>query len=115
MNPYRRILLKNPEEHNLKVKLFRWDNYVLNLDEVYENFFGKKYFITQKSYPGSEFITHEASIEEFINNFDFWIKDSKNGCIVNPNNQSNKRKKERKKEKENKEKLNYLPIQNLKN
>lgn len=80
---YLELTEKNPEEPDINIKLFRWDNYILSLEEVYHNFFGKKYFITQESYPGSDFITHEASIEEFIDNFDFWIKDSKNGCIVN--------------------------------
>ncbi|HCN52203.1 MAG TPA: hypothetical protein DIT10_24510 [Chryseobacterium sp.] len=73
----------DPEEHNIKVKLFRWDNYILNLEEVYPDFFGTKYFITKEAYPDSEFIDFEFRIEEFIKNFDRWLIDSKDGWIIN--------------------------------
>lgn len=73
----------HPEELNVRVPLFRWDNYILNLDEVYPEFFGTKDFITKEPFPDSEFISWEYTIEEFLNSFHHWLKDSKNGCIVN--------------------------------
>lgn len=73
----------HPDEPNIKVQLFRWDNYILNLNEVYNDFFGRKYFITKEPYPTNEFIDFEYSIEEFLSSFHHWLEDSKNGCIIN--------------------------------
>jgi len=72
-----------PEEPNMKVPLFRWDNYILNLNEVFPDFFGKKYFITKESYPGSDFIDYELSVEDFFNGLHHWINLSENGWIIN--------------------------------
>ncbi|MEF9477351.1 hypothetical protein OWR28_06100 [Chryseobacterium sp. 1B4] len=80
---YLKLTENHPEEPNMKVPLFRWDNYILNLEEVYPNYFGKTYFITKEAYPSSEFIDYESTIEEFLSSFNFWIKNSKNGLIVN--------------------------------
>ena len=73
----------HPEELNIKAPLFRWDNYILNLNEVYPNFFGTTHFITKEPYPENEFIDWEYKIEDFLNSLHHWLKDSKNGGIVN--------------------------------
>ncbi|WP_336715250.1 hypothetical protein [Chryseobacterium mucoviscidosis] len=73
----------HPLEPNLKVPLFRWDNYILNLDQVNPNFFGTTNFITKEPYLDNDFINYEYRIEEFLNSLHHWLEDSKNGCIIN--------------------------------
>ena len=68
---------------NIEVKLFRWDNYILNFNEIYPNLFGERRFITKEYYECSEFIDSENKIEEFINEFHHWLEYSSNGCILN--------------------------------
>ncbi|WP_110011323.1 cupin domain-containing protein [Chryseobacterium sp. AG844] len=41
------------------------------------------FVVPEESYPTSEFIDFESTIEEFLGNLNFWIKNSRNGLIVN--------------------------------
>lgn len=77
------LSLKEKNNENFELQLFRWDNYILSIDYVYPKLFGKKYFITKEPYQNSEFIDFEFEIEDFLRDFSSWIKNSKNGCILN--------------------------------
>lgn len=60
-------------------KLFRWDNYILNLNLVYPNLFNEKYFATHENdFKPKDFITYESSIIELYDNIEFWIGSKKN-------------------------------------
>lgn len=71
------------EELNFAVKLFRWDNYIHHINNLFPELFGKRMFITKRAGSKDEFVTYEYEIEEFINEFKYWIEDSENGIIIN--------------------------------
>lgn len=77
------LSLNEKNNESFTFQLFRWDNYILSIDYIYPKLFGEKYFITKEPYPSSEFIDFECIIEEFLSDFSSWIKNSKNGCILN--------------------------------
>ncbi|MCT4000333.1 hypothetical protein HZQ19_02130 [Elizabethkingia anophelis] len=79
---YLELYENHPEEPNMKIKLFRWDNYILNINELYPQLFGSKYFITKESYPDSDFIDIELRIEDFVSD-SHWFDNSENSWIVN--------------------------------
>lgn len=57
-------------------KVFRWDNYILNLKEVYNNYYGTTIFSTfDFGNPNPEFIKHEISFIDFLNNIDDYINE----------------------------------------
>ncbi|KFC19691.1 hypothetical protein IO90_10510 [Chryseobacterium sp. FH1] len=68
---------------DLIVKLFRWDNYIHHIDNLFPNLFGNKYFVTKKAGSKTEFVEDEYDIEHFLREFKHWIEYPKNGCIVN--------------------------------
>lgn len=65
--------------------MFRWDNYILNIQLAYPNIYGEKIFATQ--YDGNKpdgFIDQEAEFLELVSNIDYWVETrNKNGWIIN--------------------------------
>lgn len=65
--------------------MFRWDNYILNIQLAYPNIYADKIFATQ--YDGnkpSNFIDQELEFLELVTNIDYWVETrTKNGWIVN--------------------------------
>lgn len=54
--------------------LFRWDNYIGNLNIVYPNLFDQVYFATYKDGNKLEdFIDYEVEFHELADNLDYWI------------------------------------------
>lgn len=57
-------------------KVFKWDNYILNLKEVYNNYYGTTIFSTfDFANPNPEFIKHEISFIDFLDNIDDYINE----------------------------------------
>jgi hypothetical protein len=57
-------------------KVFRWDNYILNLKEVYNNYYGTTIFSTfDFANPNPDFIKHEISFIDFLDNIDDYINE----------------------------------------
>lgn len=67
----------------MKAKLFRWDTYILNLQQLYPNLFASTTFITKKAGAGTDFVEYELEIEQFLGEYRHWVSDSKEGWIIN--------------------------------
>ena len=80
---YINLVQETEEKLNFVVKLFRWDNYIHHINNLFPNLFDKRMFITKKAGSKDDFVQYEYEIEEFINEFEYWIEDSKNGFIIN--------------------------------
>lgn len=64
-------------------KLFRWDNYILNLQQLYPKLFTSTIFITKKEGGRTDFVKDEYEIEQFLGQYRDWLDYSKNGWIIN--------------------------------
>jgi len=61
------------------IKVFKWDNYILNLKEVYNNYYWKTIFSTfDFANPNPEFISKEINFIDFLNNIDDYINEIPN-------------------------------------
>ncbi|QNR22772.1 peptide arginase family protein [Croceimicrobium hydrocarbonivorans] len=91
----KKIELKNlnfSEYENLEViyeqknasKIFRWDNYILNLQILYPKIFGKATFVTHRDgNKEGDIITREEDFLTMCHEIHSWIEDSNNRCIIN--------------------------------
>jgi len=77
--------LKQLTNNNHTFKLFRWDNYVLNLHYAYPNLFSDTYFATHKDGNSDDsFVTTEVDFLELISEIDYWIEERQDkGWILN--------------------------------
>ena len=78
------LALRQPMHGTIDAALFRWDNYIGNLNLVYPNFFSAKYFATHNdgtALPG--FIDNEYEIKDLTNNIDYWMSQRENKWILN--------------------------------
>ncbi|MFP9097730.1 hypothetical protein ACLI09_01645 [Flavobacterium sp. RHBU_24] len=64
-------------------KLFRWDNYILNLQQLYPKLFASTTFITKKEGGITDFVQDEYEIEQFLGEYRHWVTNSKKGWIIN--------------------------------
>ncbi|MCP1996319.1 UPF0489 family protein [Flavobacterium sp. HSC-61S13] len=80
---YEGLYIEN--QHGERSKTFRWDNYILNLREVYNNYYGTTIFSTfDFGNHEPEFIKEEISFVDFLNNIDDYInQDSEQNWILN--------------------------------
>jgi hypothetical protein len=63
--------------------MFRWDNYIINLQLVFPNLFNTTYFATQHDgTPKEDFIHREVEFLELVSEMDYWIE-GYSGWIVN--------------------------------
>jgi hypothetical protein len=77
--------LKQLGSNNATFKLFRWDNYVLNLHYAYPTLFNEAYFATHKDGTLHEgFVTREVDFLELLLEIDYWIEERQDkGWILN--------------------------------
>lgn len=78
--------LKKTDAIGTESPLFRWDNYILNLDYIYPDFFNEKYFATHREDVKEDgFITSEVEFYELNNLEELLTSDRINGdgWIVN--------------------------------
>jgi hypothetical protein len=69
--------LLNPAHDDFK--LFRWDNYILNLNKVYPNLIIEKYFATHKDgFIPKNFVVNEKNIFDLYTNIEYWLESKKN-------------------------------------
>ncbi|MCG3166482.1 MAG: hypothetical protein POELPBGB_02261 [Bacteroidia bacterium] len=77
--------LKQPLYGGGDAALFRWDNYIGNINTLYPDFFNKCYFATHED--GNElenFIDQKVTFFELVENIDYWIQNNAvNDWIVN--------------------------------
>jgi len=71
------------ENLSFKVPLFRWDNYIHHINNLYPLLLNKTSFITKKIGAYDKFVQNEYEIEEFITQFEDWIESSKHKFIFN--------------------------------
>lgn len=70
---------------NGSLKLFTWDNYIINTKILYPDFFKIKYFAThEKCSENSDFVDIQVSFDELIPNLPYWIgRNNENKWIIN--------------------------------
>lgn len=82
LNEY--LELRQPMRGNLDAALFRWDNYIGNLNLVYPNLFGTKYFATHnEGTPLKDFIDNEFEIKDLTSNIEYWMSQKEKKWILN--------------------------------
>jgi UPF0489 domain len=66
------------------VQLFKWDNFILNIDHAFPGLLSKTFFVTKKIGEGgqSTFINFEDEIEHFIDQFPDWFEKGETGLII---------------------------------
>jgi len=82
LNEY--VALRQPMAGSPDAALFRWDNYIGNLNLVYPNLFGFKYFATHnEGTPLNDFIDNEYEIKDLTTNIEYWMSQRENKWILN--------------------------------
>lgn len=66
----------------IEAKLFRWDNFILNIADAYPNLFATNTFITKRGGSKEDFVQYEEEIEYFISEFEHWLNDFEGGWII---------------------------------
>lgn len=78
------IALRQPMKGSQDAALFRWDNYIGNLNLVYPKLFGIKYFATHNEGTVPEgFIDREYEIKDLSTNVEYWMSQIENKWILN--------------------------------
>lgn len=67
---------------NVEARLFRWDNFILAINNVYPNLFLTNTFITKQGSGHHNFVQDEIEIEHFIDEFENWLEDIEGGWII---------------------------------
>lgn len=76
--------LRQPMRNGESAALFRWDNYIGNLNLIYPQLFDLKYFATHNEGTVPEgFIDYECEIYDLLTNVDYWMKKNENKWILN--------------------------------
>lgn len=65
--------LLNPAMKDMK--LFQWDNYIVNTHLLYPRFFGERFFAThEECRENRDFVQHNVSMDELVRSMPYWIK-----------------------------------------
>jgi len=75
--------LKYPvEKFDIVAKLFRWDNFILNVHDLYPGLFRSTTFITKRGGSKEDFVQYEEEIEAFLDQYEDWLRDMRGGWII---------------------------------
>jgi len=78
---YRNLKFK-VESLNIEAKLFRWDNFILNINDAYPSLFATTTFVTKRGGSKEDFVQDEEELEHFISEFEHWLGNIQGGWII---------------------------------
>jgi len=62
------------EFRGMRAKLFRWDTYILNLQQLYPELFASTVFITKRAGASTDFVEDEYELEQFLGEYRHWLR-----------------------------------------